>query len=96
MMKFESCVLYGVNVEYDEFRERREVLQSLKDISVKIVTRTLNEIDQGFKGNYPKLNGFTLEKEISKGQVIECKGVKYRVIYVDPIPRLTTLYLEVM
>ena len=96
MMKFEPCVLYSVNVEYDEFRERREVLHSLKDISVKIVTRTLNEIDQGFKGNYPKLNGFTLEKEISKGQVIECKGVKYRVIYVDPIPRLTTLYLEVM
>lgn len=96
MMKFEPCVLYSVNVKYDEFRERREVLQSLKDISVKIVTRTLNEIDQGFKGNYPKLNGFTLEKEISKGQVIECKGVKYRVIYVDPTPRLTTLYLEVM
>ena len=96
MMKFEPCVLYSVNVEYDEFRERREVLQSLKDISVKIVTRTLNEIDQGFKGNYPKLNGFTLEKDISKGQVIECKCVKYRVIYVDPIPRLTTLYLEVM
>ena len=96
MMKFEPCVLYSVKVEYDDFRERREVLHSLKDISVKIVTRTLNEIDQGFKGNYPKLNGFTLEKEISKGQVIECKGVKYRVIYVDPIPRLTTLYLEVM
>lgn len=95
MMCFKKCVLYGVKVDYDEvYRERKEVLNPLKEISVNIVTRTINEVDQGFKGNYPRLNGFTLEKSIQKGQVLECEGVKYRVIYVDPIPRLTTLYLE--
>ena len=95
MMGFKRCVLYGVTVGYDEvYRERKEILNPLKEISVNIVTRTINEVDLGFKGNYPRLNGFTLEKSIQKGQVVECEGVKYRVVYVDPIPRLTTLYLE--
>lgn len=96
MMKFKPCTLYSIETYYDEYRERKEDLQRVKDISVNIVTRTINEIEQGFKGNYPKLNGFTLEKDIKKGQIIEGDGVKYRVIYVDPIPRLTTLYLELM
>lgn len=95
MMGFKRCILHEVMVEYDEvYRERKEVLNPLKEISVNIVTRTINEVDQGFKGNYPRLNGFTLDKSIQKGHVLECEGYKYLVIYVDPIPRLTTLYLE--
>lgn len=94
MMMFKTCGLYSVSVDYDEYRERKEILSHVKDISINIVTRTINELETGFKGNYPRLNGFTLEKNIQKGQVIEGDGVKYRVLYVDPIPRLTTLYLE--
>lgn len=94
MMKFKTCTLYSIEVGYDEYRERKEILKRVKDISVNIVTRTINELEEGFKGNYPRLNGFTLEKDIKKGQVIEEAGVRYRVIYVDTIPRLTTLYLE--
>lgn len=94
MMKFRTCTLYAIEVGYDEYRERKEILKRVKDISINIVTRTINDLDTGFKGNYPRLNGFTLEKNIAKGQVIESEGVRYRVIYVDPVPRLTTLYLE--
>ena len=94
MMKFKTCTLYAIEVGYDEYRERKEILKRVKDISVNIVTRTINDLDTGFKGNYPRLNGFTLEKNIAKGQVIESEGVRYRVIYVDHVPRLTTLYLE--
>ena len=93
MMRFKTCTLYAIEVGYDEYRERKEILKRVKDISVNIVTRTINDLDTGFKGNYPRLNGFTLEKNIAKGQVIESEGVRYRVIYVVPVLRLTTLYL---
>ena len=96
MMTFKKGTLYNIETTYDEFRERKESLQRVKDISVNIVTRTINEIEEGFKGNYPKLNGFTLEKKISKGNIIEVNNIRYRVIYVDTVPRLTTLYLELM
>lgn len=97
MMKFASYNWFKVVPEYDrETRERIESLVLIKPINVKVVVRTTNEIEEGFKGIFPKTNGFTLNKEITKGDVIEGEGVKYRVIHADPIPRLTSLYLELM
>lgn len=47
-------------------------------------------------GIFPKLNGYTLNKDIERGWVVEevASGTKYRVQRVDHVPRLTSLYLE--
>lgn len=98
-MKFVKCNLYKAVPRFDELtRERLEDLQLVKSLDVKIVTRTQNEIEEGFVGIFPKLNGYTTEKNIIRGDIIEDIGesVKYRVQRVDPVPRLTSLYLELM
>lgn len=97
MMKFSPYKWYRVRVDYDrETRERIEGLELIDTIPVKVVVRTTNDMDDGFKGLFPKTNGFTLSKNIKQGDIIEGEGVKYRITHVDPIPRLTSLYLELV
>lgn len=97
MMKFAPYKWFKVVPEYDrETRERIERLELIDTIPIKVVVRTTNDIDDGFKGLFPKTNGFTLNKNIKQGDIIEGEGVKYRITHVDPIPRLTSLYLELV
>jgi hypothetical protein len=96
MLRFETYKLNKAKTVRNEFREEVFTLEPLRDIELKLTHKESIDIETGFNGRVNNYNGYTFDKEISVGDILTKDGKKLRVVWVDPIPRLSTLILEVI
>lgn len=96
MLRFETYKLHTSVVTYDEFREEKLELTPVRDIQLKVTHKESIDVETGFNGRVNNYNGYTLDKKIQVGDVLTRNGLKLKVVWVDPVPRLSTLILEVV
>lgn len=96
MLRFETFKLHTSVVTYDEFREEKLELTPVRNIQVKVTHKESIDVETGFNGRVNNYNGYTLDKKIKVGDVLVKGDNKLKVVWVDPVPRLSTLILEVI
>lgn len=96
MLVFENYVLNKVEYVRNEFKEEVTTLIPKKTIQVKVTHKESLEVGEYFDLKTNNFNGYTLCKQIEKGDVLTRGDKKLRVVYVNPVPRLSTLVLEVL
>lgn len=94
MLRFETYTLNEAVPTYDDFREEKIVTKPLRDIEVKVAHKESINIETGFDGRVNSYNGFTLDKEVAVGNILTRGGDKLRIVWVDHVPRLSTMILE--
>lgn len=96
MLRFETYKLNRTKTVYDEFREESFVLEPVRDIEVKVTHKESINIETGFNGRVNNYNGYTFEKDIQVGDILTKGNDQLRVVWIDPVPRLSSIILEVL
>lgn len=94
MLKFETYVLNKSVATYNEFREEIIELTPVKHIEVKVAHKESIDIEVGFDGRVNSYNGYTLCKEVSVGDILTRSEENLRVVWVNHVPRLSSMILE--
>lgn len=96
MLRFETYTLNKAKTSRNEFREEVFQLEPVREIEVKLTHKESINIETGFNGRVNNYNGFTFDKDVTTGDILTKDGSQLRVVWVDPIPRLSTMILEVI